>query len=103
MWHRDPKKEGGVRESYGSVGAAEWTEEWYSRKKRNCVQGEEIFGWRSEVFPENRIKRNLKIPPKIPIEGTAGSYTSSKPYALRRKLILLKVVDFYKETSTKPD
>lgn len=72
-------------------------------ERKEIVCRKEIFGWRSEVFPENRIKRNLKIPPKISIEGTAGSYTSSKPYALWKKLILLKVVDFYKETSTKTD
>lgn len=70
-----------------------------TEERKEIVCRERRLFWR--IY--NRTTRNLKIPAKIPIKGTTGSYTSSKPYALWKKLILLKAVDFYKKTSRKAD
>lgn len=93
MWHRDPKKEGGIRDPIAVLEQLNGLNNGTVERKIVCREIRRV--WRSEEFPENSITRNLKIPAKIPIKGTAGSYTLSKPYALWKKLILPKAVDFF--------
>lgn len=50
--HRDPKKEGGIRESHGSVGAAEWINNGTAERKENACRERRLLCGDQKSFLE---------------------------------------------------